>query len=767
MVKNLSNPLNARKVARILADDISREGFQVTEREISVFLSDHRISDLQTAIKQLKQEDLVSDGYVVSEQGRDQLLAQDFIDESYQIDDSISNTSTEAIEMLGDININSIEFKTQLDSLKNKLVKSWSGGISIDGHELDNFDRKFSRPMEHFKTLMQDRGLTLTDLQAFAVIYATDHLTLGDNSKEEVYQLIFGRFDEIKEDLATKFSFEYRWPQVSGTSFIDIGKKFSIHPELAEFGKRFRSISGLDTYPDEVIQVFFFHLITGDFIEEMIDKRIIYRWADESETISDPFRWLLPPPEFNISRTLRELLIQVVITHTLLTKIEKEPISLLSVLQEVKDMDSASRTAYLAKKLEASLTRKSVALQFGTTLANFFENFKTNPASVTPFLDTTINYYLKTERIETLFTTIEHSIRTALKNSTGIIKQYLINISDEDLQSTIRANLENSITSAISETLQPYRDDIITEDMVDFEKLDEILRDLNQAAIKTFFREVFDRLYQHTNQYARDLEPQKEQPVSSEGGLSELTNDFISTAFYHGNKNWKMKTIINNMVENGLSSDIAEMIGYISSYITYQVASKEGNKGEQMVMSLIKNFEQKAHQLGSQPLVDGSSLADLPAYTNFIKDDLRQAYVLVALGSQIKTDAYNAWTPLESGRAKNTRFLNEFIVPNLLYWQRQPRDFVMGLLKNKQVAKADIKSLVAKTNRLSLVEAYSLLCMGVQQDINSFAEAANYLTDIFDVTTDLEQSFVINPKSGEAEIALESIYLWSNLQEVA
>ncbi|MHA2502732.1 MAG: hypothetical protein ACXAE3_07680 [Candidatus Kariarchaeaceae archaeon] len=761
MVKNLSNPLNARKVAQIIADDCINSGINIDARDISVFLSDHRISDLETALKQLKNEQLLPQEYFVSEACRDILLEEEFIDEHHQITQDTAQSPEAMVDLLGDIDTGSVEFRTQYESLKNKLVKTSSGGISIEGHELDNFDRKFGRPMKYFTEYLLEQGNQISDLQSFAVVYATDHLSLGDNSKEDIYYLMFDRFDQISAYLESALGFRYSWPVVSGTSFIELGKRFSVAPELSEFAKKFRGISGLDTYPDHVIQYLFYQMITGPLIDEMVAKKIIFRWADTIDDVSTPLQYLIPPPDFNMDRNLREMLTQALIAHTLLFRIDPESHSLQDVIDEVRDLDPSTRSTYLAKKLEAALTRRTVALQFGTTLANFLENFKTNPAKVTPFLDVTLRYYSKTETIKTLLATLEHSVRTGLKNSTGLVRQHLKKVSDDDVINSIHENMTKSMFHAIEQTL-PEFENIIVEKQIDYLELDRILRGLNPVAIKTFFLDVLDQIFGYTSQYAKSFDQEATGPVSSEGGMTELTQDFLSTANYHGSKNWDLKTFINNMVENGLDSMLAERICYISSYITYQVASKEGSNGESMLLSLIKHYESKAHTLANHTLQDGSLLNADETLLEFLTSDLQQAHALVSVASKLKTDTYNAWTPLQGGLPKHTRYINKIVIPNLLYWQRQPRQFIMNLVDGGKLDRSAVRDLVHKTNRLSLLEAYSLLAMGGRADINSFEAATTYLTSLFQ--TDID-AFMINPRSGEAELAREAIYLWLNIQE--
>ena len=72
--------------------------------------------------------------------------------------------------------------------------------------------------------------------------------------------------------------------------------------------------------------------------------------------------------------------------------------------------------------------------------------------------------------------------------------------------------------------------------------------------------------------------------------------------------------------------------------------------------------------------------------------------------------------------------------------------------------------MIDKTKRLSMVEAYSLIVIGNENLNNTFEEAKKYLGTIFKVE-DLEKGLAINPKLGEAEITLETVYLWNSLQE--
>ena len=87
----------------------------------------------------------------------------------------------------------------------------------------------------------------------------------------------------------------------------------------------------------------------------------------------------------------------------------------------------------------------------------------------------------------------------------------------------------------------------------------------------------------------------------------------------------------------------------------------------------------------------------------------------------------------------------------------------MNLVQTGKLDRSKIKEVVEKTNRLSLLEAYGLIVMGVKSNINSFTAATDFLKELFKTE---EADFSLNSKSGEAEIIREAIYLWLNLQEV-
>ncbi|MCH8908594.1 MAG: hypothetical protein IH840_16025, partial [Candidatus Heimdallarchaeota archaeon] len=669
IVKNLSNPLNARKVASLIADDGRLQNLEFAERTISVFFSDNRINNLEMGLKQLKEQKVIPQEYFLSPETKALLIDQDFIDEGYSAPEAYKGQEVYFEEVFE--NYGSIEFTAQLDSLKAKLMKSWSGGMTIEDHTMDNFERKFTRPMNNFIQQMKEQEIYVGELQAFAVVYATDQLSLGDNIKEEVYDLMFGRFDAIKTVLHYKYKFQYTWPSISGASFIEIGKRYSVTAELADLAKRFKSISGLDTYSDEVLQVFFLELLTGKLTDELAKKKILYRWADETVLIDDYHEFFLPPSDYSIQSKLKVFLFQAVIAHLILTVLESTPPTLEEILNLTFEMDDNQRAIYLARKIEASLTRKTVLLQFGTTLVNFFTNIKTNPAKSITFIEIAQRYYDKSGSLVSFIASYAHSIRTSLKNSGGMIRQYLKDMSNEELDNLIQGIVDESLIEACKNISGEV--EFESETKVNYLAVDIKLKSSTVDLLRPFFTTLMHETFVRTAIAFREKEGQKEEPISTTGGLTELVQDFKSTVNYHGSKNPMVTTLVEEMTSNGISKEVALNIANVCNYLTYQISSKEGLNGEKMLKDLVSYYKEKSIRIGNIQLTNGSTFRSQEDYETFIFSDLQQAHVIASLASKTRVEVYNAWNVIDNNHSKNAKYLNEFLIPNILYWQRIPR----------------------------------------------------------------------------------------------
>jgi hypothetical protein len=299
-----------------------------------------------------------------------------------------------------------------------------------------------------------------------------------------------------------------------------------------------------------------------------------------------------------------------------------------------------------------------------------------------------------------------------------------------------------------------------------YDILDRRLEEVNEAVLDNFLTIMLDNVYRSMQEFARGLEPQREAPVNSEGGLTELTRDFVSTIAFYGPKNPKAVELVQDLISQGFEQVVAEWIAYITSYMTYQVASKEGSAGEQLHQSLCGYYQQKYHDLGQFTLGDGTLLCDhQELYREMVFSDLQQAQALIHLASKARVDIFNAWTPLQSNTSKASVYLNSFVLPNLLFWQRLPQRMVGKLQDQDLLDGSDVKILVSKTARLTMIEAYALIIIGMKSEVSSMEKAREKLLQVFNPGDDLETAFLLNPKQGEAEIAQEIVYLWYTLQE--
>ncbi|MHA2248890.1 MAG: hypothetical protein ACXAD7_00945 [Candidatus Kariarchaeaceae archaeon] len=776
MVKNISNPLNARKVAEIIAEDAGRKGISLDERTISVFLSDNKVVNIPSAIESLKDKGSIPKDFNLSEEGITKLVENDFMDKDSPVQlkkKTPKQAISDPIFLKSKKSLDILEFRNQFESLKKKVIKLRSGGLAKE--DLDKFESRFFRPMKYFTESMKEKGIEVSELEAYAVIFSTDHLGLSDDSRENAYSIIFGRFNSIKDELETKYDIYYSWPEATGSMYIDFGKNYSIGPELADFAIRFKTVSGLDTYDDEVIQELFSQLIQGQLTDELINHRTIYRWAEKDEKIEEPMRWLIPPMGYNVSEDRKTAFLQTVITHTILSKIEEQKIYLLDLFEHIYTLSETDRIIYLTKRLEHALTRKSVGLQFGTTLANFYENFKTNPSKSAPFIDTTIRYFQKSGSIEILIQQMQHSMITGLKNSIGQIKKYIRNISEEKLKDSINTILYHALESTIPllEEVSEFSELPYTPDLFqNYEAFNTILFTIDEDAKKSFLRILMDNSFKYTQEFARGLEPESKKPTSTEGGMSELTHDFISTASYIAKKNPDVNSMIDDLISKGIESNIAEIIVQVTSYLSYQIAGKEGESGKLLHSELVSFYESKIKKFDLIPSQNGTSIReiDIDLFYNFIYKELTQSHVLISIASKTKTEVFNAWTPLTELLSKNTLYLNEFIIPNMLYWQRIPKDLINQLLERKIIDKTMVKSLVDAAGRLHMLDAYAHLILGSQPNINTFEEAFKYIATVFNYPEKnydtLATHFLLKRNSGEAEIVRETSILWFQLQDI-
>ena len=374
--------------------------------------------------------------------------------------------------------------------------------------------------------------------------------------------------------------------------------------------------------------------------------------------------------------------------------------------------------------------------------------------------------------MEFLIQQTQHSVKSGLKNSIGLIKKYLKNLGDEGLTNSISNMLYHSLESTIPilETLSKLTDLPYTTDLIDdYETFNTILFSLEDNAKKEFFTLFFNNIYKYTLEFAKSLEPQLQEPTTKEGGLTELTHDFISTVRHNANKNPSVTDFIQNLTDDGIDENIAEIIVKITSYLSYQIAGKEGDRGKTLHQDLINFFVNKTKEIGNFHLIGGQNIAEIEKTVlfDYIMKELTQAFVLVSLASKTKTEVYNAWTPLPTLKSKNILYLHEFLIPNIIYWQRLPKEFIEFFVQKKLLNKILIKSLVKITGRLNLTDAYSLIILGFKPDINRFADAYNFLSKIFNVSefesASLSNYFNLKPRSGEAEIVKEISFLWDSL----
>jgi hypothetical protein len=781
MVKNISNPLNARRVAEILSQDAQLESIILPEREISVFLSDNQFDNVIEAVKSLKDKGTIPKEFVISRRCINTLLEQDFITDDMVNLGSVDQGQLDSVpsadrnKSMKETSLDSIDLRNQFESLKKKVIKMWSGGLAIDRRDLDKFEVKFTKPMKSFTSFMQERGKNIDDLMAYAVIFAADHLGLSDDSRENIYHLIFGRFEELRTIFADRYDIYFSWPETMGSTYIEIGKRFSIGPEISDFAIKLKTISGLDTYSDAVIQELFKQLIRGDLTGDLISRKTIFRWAEKEDRIEQPLDWIIPPMGYNVMEDRKSALIQATLAHTILGRIGDESISLETLFDQIYKMNSNDRVQFLARKLEHVLTRNSVALQFGTTLANFYENFKTNPSKSAPFIDTTLRYFQKAESVEVLIQQMQHSMTTGLKNSIGLIKKYLRNIPEEELNQQISSILYHALESTIpllegfsNFTELPYTPDLLQN----YEAFNTILYTFDEDQMKLFFTQILDHTFRFTQEFARNLEPESKEPQIKEGGLTELTQDFLSTVIYHANKHPEVKEIVGQYTESTeLPVSIIQMIAQITSYLTYQVAGKEGERARMLHLDLVRWFIEKISDLSGFKLKDNTLLGDADEFLSFINEEMTQSHVLISLASKTKTEVFNAWTPLTGTIDKSTLYLNEFVIPNLLYWQRLPKSLIESLVKKGKIESLERRSLVAKTNRLNMIEAYALLVVASKYEVNTMLQAFSYLAEVFNQNSAdkdaIQDVFALQSKTGEAEIVQEISYLWFQLNPIA
>ncbi|MCY3412224.1 MAG: hypothetical protein INQ03_11375 [Candidatus Heimdallarchaeota archaeon] len=763
MVKNISNPLNSRKIARIIVDDAEKQGLSVSESTVRLFLSDNQVNNIISGIGQLQEQSRIPLEYKISKECIDELKRNDFLDQDMEIAD-------EADEDAEYKQSRDHDMTSQLENLVNKIFKLKSSDVQNFDRYLQRYDINFGKPMDTFTRSMKSEGIDVSETQAFTTILCADHMGLRENSRDAVYYYTFGRFDEIKDYLKS-IGYEYTWSEGRGSTYIEIGKKYSVAAEFGELGQSLKSVSGIDTYTDEIIQEFFIDLLDGSLNHQLLKSNNVWRWSKEN-VVGDPYEWVIPKLAYGTSTSKRDLLVQTSIAHIILNAVDKQMVTLKELLESVSNLNSSERIRFLATKLEHGVTKKSIEIQFGTMVKNYFENLKDNPGKFESFIDATIRYYEKFEGIEHLQKNLEHNIRAGLKNSFGVIRKYLKEISDEEFHSKIEGIVTESISFSFKEfyswnkesleQFMPEEDDVLKRIDILFS-----LRNQNHEEIKSlrpvYFKLLVDMIYVGVKQFIKDLEPEEKEQTDGKGGLAELTQDFMGTVKLSAYNNSMIKEVLEQEKTEIFQGPTAEELVQIASYMTYQIANKEGTAGETMFLALVKYFKDKYLKLAVIPVNETHNLFQYnqDAYHNFVRADLKQATVLVSLASKTKASAYNTWTQLKAISTKNTVYLNEILVKNVIYWQRIPRELVTPLMRDKSIDRQVIMNIVNATGRINLLEAHSLIAMGYKEDINDFEEAKDFIYKSFGSTD--ESVYKLNPKAGEAELINEIIHLWNAL----
>jgi len=761
MVKNISNPINARRVASIISEDATSLGHTVAEREISVFLSDHNFDDIVMAIDALRSNELLPSEFKLTNEGILSLEKAEFLEPGYTGKES--SDAKKVTDQLTHIPFQErpLEFKTQFESLKNKVVKSWSGGLQSTYLDLDKFNSAFSKPMSNLKQEMEEENIKITDLQAYGVIFGSDHLGLGESNQKMTYELLFGRHESFKEKLNSRFNIRFSWPDESGSMFIQKGQKYGVVLEFADFARKVQSVSGLDTYSDEVVQELFYQLLDGSLTDELVAKKMIFRWTDEVGN-EHPFDWTIPLLTHDVMRDDKKFFIQASLAQIMLTKLEPHTQTLEEIMDMCYDLTEESRLDFLVNKIEHALTRKSVGIQYGTAIANSFENFKTNPSKSNPFIEIMYRYFIKSESMKHVLLQLRHSIITGLKISTGLMRQYVRELTDDELIKSIDDVIFKSleVTFLHYSIHQQFEELLKSREMEPlFSLFDFIINPYSKEKITEIYKILIDNAFYFTKEFTDSLGPKRDIQGDTEGGMQELTQDFLSTSIYHAKKNPNVPGYLESAIQNGLNTNIAEIVVNISSYSTYQIAGREGDDGKKFVHSLIDFYGTQYNELiGRFPqLVSGSNFDSLYRY---YLEDLTQAHVIIGLGSRIKTDIFNAWTPIQKSKNKSIHYLINFIIPNLVLWQRLPKEYIMDLASNDIIAKVEIPVLIEILGRFSMINAYCLIVMTILPNINTFADAKTQLQSIFNIQSDVNSGLKLNPRYGEAEIAKETSHLW-------
>ncbi len=748
MVKNLSNPLISRKVAKIISDDAEKLGFTIDETRIRLYLYDNQINSLFLAIDELKSAKTIPLEYNISNECLDELKKNEFIEMDATLDINV-DVGPKDYKRPRDH-----EMKSQIDSLISKVFKLKSVDVREFDRYLQRYDVNFGKPMDKLIAEMNGNNIELSEIQAFSIVFSADHLGLRESSKEKAYHYIYGRFDDIK-DYLNSIGIEYTWPDIRGSGFIDIGKKYSTSVEIVEFAHILRTSSGIDTYSDEIIQEFFVDLLDGTLLAQMSKTKNIWKWSiDESD---NPFDYIIPQLNYGVDNKLKELLIQTSITYIILSTLSKAEVSFKEIIDSVLDLSRAERIKLLSTNLEHGLTKKSIELQFGTMVTFHFENLKSDPGESTVFLDACVRYFSKFQSITPLKNLLNHSIKAGLKNSFGGIRKYLKLLSEDEFNRHISSRINN----ACKDVFCKY-DELSDIASCDDNTIDAFLH-VNKDLHHEYFKKLMNKLFAEISQFVKDLEPEEKEKTDGKGGLKERTQDFISTIKHHATNNSMVKDIVSAENNVGIFIKEFEYLVQVSSYASYQIASKEGSKGEELFRDIIQYYREKYLELSKVMVNDTQTLVQYnkDLLEEYLLRELTQVTVIMSLSSNTRTEAFNSWTQIKSVPAKNAIFLNEFVIKNLLFWQRLPRDLINTLRTELSIDKSVIRDILIATRRINMIEPYSLLVLGYKADINNFADAKEYIFNIFGVTD--EKEFRLNARSGEAEIIQEVTYLWNNL----
>jgi hypothetical protein len=760
MVKNISNPINSRKIGEIFAEHLNSAGINTEARKISVFLSDHSTDDLITAVNIMKEKDIIPKDYSLSPDLISELISNEFLQENYshteqeQEDDRPSGVETR---------LKDIQSITQYDSLKNKFIKGWTGNTKSFDEAIERFEQKFSRPMQEFNASMNPKEIL--NLQSYAVVFASDHLGLRESSKEYIFYMTFGRFDNNKKFLKS-IGVEYEWPDPMGMNYIQLGRKYSITAELIELAKNLKNVSGLDTYPDEIFQELFYQLLSGNLTKELIAKKAIWRWHDPKLPVTeDPFKYLIPPTEGQIEAKIIKRLTMSSIVQIFLNNFDTDIELTLSEAYafEAKELEK-NRIEYLVEKLEHGLTRKTAEIQFGRTLSNFMENLRTNPGTVSTFIDTARRYLNKAESVKLLVEQSEHNILVGLNNSTGVVKSKLMKLSNAELNEKVTKAINSSLVNSM-EYLLMLNPDLADElSVIEFDdpmfKADQLLMK-DQESSNEFCRQFFSNIYIEMQSIVKEEEIVSETSKIVSTEISEKTDNFLGRINYLFSNDALQKKLKDEISQNyAISDEIVDLILQGSSYIVYQILGFDGKSGEIAQTSLINELGNMIDKLGNFQLANNSLLKDHENFYDYVVEEITQMHVIAGFTGKLRQNAFNTWTSLPNSLSKSTNLFIEGLLDNLLFWQRMPKSLIESLVDKELITNKQIPEILTILQRRSFILAYKLITMGLGPSIWTLKDAEDYILKIFNSNIN---NFLLVGVLAHGQLIYELTYLWAKL----